>query len=254
MSLIKYISVVFIFLYTHTRIVSQNLSISGDFGVSCKTSSFANGYLFGINAFFVKSQNHHFGISLNNNFMSSDYLLPKNRKEANFHLRDYTNITPLGEDFNTGWNLDSFDPVRMKPHPNRYYNFNFGINYFYDFSTFNSLKIGSELILSYRDQMEIAKVLEVKEIEFWIPFGLTKYDYNIPIYAYDTYLDIGIAPYIQYNILKYKSLDIGLKTKLYFFPKSGEKIYSITAVFTWEKLKKENNIESKNHKKGKRFK
>lgn len=224
-----------IILSFHNHFNAQSFLISGETGVSFKNNYYANGYSFGINVLFNRLKNHKIGISLSNSFMSSAHFLPDNKKDANFHLRDFTNITPLGEDYNLGWNLDSWEPIRLKTHSNRYYNLNYSLNYFFDTERFNSLKIGSELILTFRDQMEIAKVLNVKEMEFWIPVGLTLYDYNIPIYAYDTYLDIGFAPYIQYNLFKYKRLDIDIKTKVYIFPKSGEMIYNFSTVFIWKK-------------------
>lgn len=241
------------FLMITSYSIAQNLSISEEFGVAFKTNSFSNGYAFNINAFLLHSGNHHLGLTLGNIFMSSSNLLPGKRlDEYNFHLRDCTNIAPLGaESYLFGWSIETFEPLRLRSEPNRYYNFNFGINYFYDFKNWNSLKIGSELIFTFRDQMEIAKVLNVKEIEFWFPPELTLYDYNIPIYAYDTYLDIGIAPYIQYNLLTYRRLTIGVKTKIYYFPKSGERIYNFGAVLSWNITNetKKNKIKSDQERK-----
>lgn len=216
---------------------AQNLEISGDFGVSFKTNSYANGYGFNINATFLHFGKHHFGLTIGNNFMSSSNFLPgKNLEEYNFHLRDYTNIIPLGEEsFNFGWSIEAFDQIRLRSQPNRYYNFNGGINYYYEFGKLNGFRIGSEWILTYRDQMEIAKVLNVKELVFWIPLGQTINDYNIPIYSYDTYIDIGFAPYIQYNIFNYKRLGVDIKSKIYIFPKSGEMIYYFGTVLSWKK-------------------
>ena len=219
-----------------SRGTSQNLFISGDFGVSCQTNSFANGYGFNINTFFLNSGKHHFGIILGNNFMSSSHLLPGKNLEANhFNIRDYTNLHPLGEGFTLYWSKDAFEPIKLQIQPNRYYNFNIGINYFYNFLKFNYLKIGSELILTLRDQMEIDKILDVKELQTLFQSDEIIYDYHIPIYSYDTYLDLGIAPYIQYNIFSYKRLHVGVKTKIYIFPKSGEMIYNFGAVMTWSK-------------------
>ncbi len=118
----------------------QSFLISGETGVTFKTNYYANGYSFGINVIYNKFKNHKIGISLSNSVMSSDHLLPDNIKDASFHLRDFTNITPLGEDFNFGWDLEAFEPIRLRSQPNRYYNLNFGLNYFYDFKKLNSLK------------------------------------------------------------------------------------------------------------------
>lgn len=245
---LRSISVIMITFF-QTLIFSQGMIVSGDFGPSFKTNTYAAGLGININILYQTKSNNGFGLTIGNSFLDSANNLPNNLKDSNFHLRDYTNIAPLGEMFNFGWDIDAFPQFRLKSQPNRYFNFNLGFNYFYLCKALNFLIVGTELVLTYRDQMEIAKVLETKEMELYFPPEFVKYNYNIPIFSYDTYLDVGIAPYIQYNLLIYKRLAIGVKTKFYYFPKSRELIYNFGAILTWSKSVRGKNINETKRKK-----
>lgn len=230
-------------------ILAQKFSISTDLGVGFKNKHYASGFSSAIIFQTVLCSNNNLGISIGYSYLSSDYNMPQNLKESKLHFRDYTNITPINEAVNVwGWSKESFPPIKLRSQPNIYYSFHLGISYSCIVPKLDNLQMGCEALLSYNDQMEIYKVLHIEEIDFRL-LGITNKNYNIPIFSYDTYLDIGFAPYIQYNLFKYKRLDIDIKTMVSIFPKSGEMIYNFSTVFTWKKPEG----EKKNPKSGTRI-
>ena len=212
-----------LFLCFNNTIFSQNIDIKAEMGEAFFISKSGNGPFMKIGLSFTHNKNHKIGIFLSHIYMESSKYLPENLVENRFYMRDYTNVAPLGEENNAlKWDENSFPKYRLKSKPNRFYKFNFGVSYEYKFPKYKNLTFGSEIIFSYCDNMEIQKVVNAKEMEFYIPPDLILYDYNFPVYSYSTYLDMGISTNMQYMLYSYRKINFGIKLNIYYYPFSSE--------------------------------
>ncbi|MEZ5043644.1 MAG: hypothetical protein R2828_27350 [Saprospiraceae bacterium] len=85
----------------------------------------------------------------------------------------------------------------------------------------NILKGGLGLVLSYRDDMELIRLVQTDQVKLTFP-GIEIDKAVIPLFAYKTYLDWAIAPEINYQYALGQKLFGGLKAQVLYYPSSND--------------------------------
>jgi hypothetical protein len=136
-----------------------------------------------------------------------------------YYFQDYSNPYPWSESFYGGINLPS--------RPNRYFNFNLGVQYRYEWlrSGKHRLRSGLGLIFTYRDEVEIARIVEVEALHGALADGT----YFVPIYRYNSFLDFGFTPELAYRYQLSERLALGVQSQLSYFPGPGHAILATGA-------------------------
>lgn len=205
-------------------IYAQRWQVMADFGHSSSLGKASSGYALSVGLHRSLSSRSSFALELDNTFNSSRGLLQNIKEDGIFALRYAENEAAWP--FATGWDRSSFPTNSLPAKPNRYYNFNINLAYYYKImekSKF-SVRKGLAFTLTYHDQMEIFSILETSIIRF--PEELVIQPMSVPIFAYDTYLDIGVSPRLSFAYKLSERLQLGWNNRLYFFPISDTAIFA----------------------------
>jgi len=221
MKYIKYILVFIISLIHVIGLYSQKIKLEGYFGHSYFVDKNAGGYDLGIGINYVLTKNSMIGVSIGHSYNDISPL-PSDLTEAKVVLKEESNRLPLGSGFSS-WSEDSAWPkIRLEEQPNRYFRFNIALNYTITkvLRNENSFIFGIGPILSYRDESELVKMIETSKIAGI--FVRPTFDHSIPIFNYNTYLDMGIKGDITYIFKKIRGINLGFKSGIIIYPKSGD--------------------------------
>ena len=204
-----------------TDILSQNTQIVSFIGHSYFVAKNAGGYDLGIGVNYSLTKTSMIGISASHSYNDISPL-PSDLKDAKIVLKEVTNRLPLGLGI-PDWENDALWPqIRLEEQPNRYFRYNLGLHYNYAlYRKSGFFMIGAGAIFSYRDESELVKLVPTIKIVD-VLFGSTTYDHSIPIFNYNTFLDMGVKADFSYFLKKFKSLDLGLKSSFVLYPKSGD--------------------------------
>jgi hypothetical protein len=203
------------------QVKSQKIQLEGYGGHSYFLKKNAGGYDLGIGINYVLTKNSKIGISFGHSFNDVSPL-PSNLTDAKIVLKEESNRLPLGfgipdwvEDYN-------WPKIRLEEQPNRYFRFNMGIHYTFSkiLKKNHNLTIVLGAIISHRDESELIKMLETSALRglFFRPTD----DHSIPIFNYNTYLDAGLKSDITYVFKKFKAIDLGYRSSVMIYPKSGD--------------------------------
>lgn len=127
-------------------------------------------------------------------------------------------------------NIRRFKPpgVAFAVKAERFFNFNMGLQYRYRLyeGAKGSFSAGLGVYFSYRDEMEVARLLRLRELNAGFP--VTEKTIAIPIYRYNTYWDLGFAPQLSYRFELSEKMYVQTLHKLYLFPFSDNVVYTGT--------------------------
>ena len=220
---INFLAIVLILLPTF--LFAQKHLVTPQFGIAKHLANKAFGYSIGVEYQHKIKTKHNLGVSLSYVFAESRGILPNDLKASNVILRDFTNIPNLP---NFGWSEDAFPTIRLKAKPDIYFNFNLGVHYFYDMKVAknNLLKVGIGGVITFRDEKLITELVKAKV--FKSPLQNDVNNLIIPIFQYDSYIDLGLLLSLRYEYALKEKLVIGCNTNLYLFPKSKTAFWTLT--------------------------
>ncbi len=227
----RFVLFVVFLLSLPTLIFAQKNLIQSELGYAHSLKNKASGYTTGIEYQREINPRHYFGFSLNYVYTQSRGILPKNLSDNNVILRDFSNIPNLP---NFGWSADAFPEIHLKSKPDTYFNLNFDISYFYNTQVLNnsSLKIGLGSVITFVDEKVISELIEGKK--FVAPLQNDINDFLIPIFRYDTYIDIGLKLQLQYQFQINEKMLVGCSAKNYWFPKSKTVFWSLSPTISFK--------------------
>ncbi len=215
-------SIFLIFLLIPVFVAGQNNLLKIGLGGSRHLNNDASGYT--TSAEFQRNlrPKHAIGVEISYVYANSRGIIPENISASNLILRDYTHIPELP---NLDWNRNSFAKMSLKSKPDRYFNANLGIKYIntLPISEKKLLKMGVGFVLTFNDEMVVDELVE--GLQFKSPAQNDVINVLIPVFRFDTYIDLGILPQIEYNYKLKEKINIGLTNKYYIFPKS-KKIFT----------------------------
>lgn len=210
---------------------SNNL-ISMTFGFCDNLNNSAVGYTIGTDFQHSINQKHTIGIMISHTFTQSRGLLPQNIQSDNVFLRDFTNLNPFP--FGNQYTIDNFPKKRLNAKPNKFFNLNIGIVYAYTIyhTKKRNLQIGIGGIISYFDKMELVDLIKADFTNDFLKVELK--NYNFPVFQFDTFLDIGIMPFITYNYEINNKFSIGCTAKFFGFPKSESGFWTLSPLISYK--------------------
>ena len=217
----KLILVITLTLFISLNINSQKLQLEGFGGHSYFVDKNAGGYDLGIGINYVLTKSSMIGVSIGHSFNDISPL-PSDLTEAKVVLKEESNRLPLGNGFGSWAEDGEWPKIRLEEQPNRYFRFNIALNYTITkvLRNENSFIFGIGPILSYRDEGEMIKLIETTKIRGL--FVRPTDDHSIPIFSYNTYLDMGIKGDITYLFKKIRGINLGFKSGIIFYPKPGD--------------------------------
>lgn len=212
------------------RIIAQKSNLDASIGYANFLNKKASGFCTGLNYQRKISQKQSIGLELSYVFTESRGLLPEKLDEGTFILRDFTNIkTPSVFE----WTQNSFPDIRLSTKPDKYFNFNIGINYLFDVleKGKHNLTVGIGGLLTFNDEKEIVEIIK-GDFRGVLPLDLK--NISIPVFQYDTYLDVGFQPQIRYRYQLKEKMNIGLTNKYYCYPISNRYVLTLAAFLSFE--------------------
>lgn len=226
MNLLKFIPFIIIYFncafFCIPALRGQNITIEGFGGHSYFVEKNAGGYDLGIGLYTVISKNNSLGLSFSHTYNDVSPL-PSDLSAAKIVLKEESNRLPLG--FGLGeWSEDyNWPDIRLEEQPNRYFRFNVGLHYLYKaiYKKHRQFTFALGAVLSYRDESEMIRLVETTKIA-GSPFVRPTYDHSIPIFSYNTYMDLGTKIDFTYYFKKLKILNFGVRTSCIYFPKSND--------------------------------
>lgn len=151
----------------------------------------------------------------------------------NYLFRDYTNLNPTPSLLQ--WQKTNFPQIRLESKPNRHFNVNLGMQYWYEVykEDKHTLRTGAGAIMGFHNYMKLTK---------WIPGayyadlgGFRQPNALVPLFRYDTYWDLGMVPFVEYRRMFSQRGVCGARAQYYWFPKSGVQ-YVTTGAFVGFRL------------------
>lgn len=209
-------------------VAAQKNSIKSDFGVAAHLNKGAIGFAMGTEYTRQVSKKGYIGVEINYNFTSRRGLLPQDLKGQRVILRDFTQPVTLYPPY-FEWTAESFPGYRLPSKPDKYFNCGIGVKYLHDIWSKNKhqLRTGLGVVLTFNDEKEIVEMLKG---DFYSPlFKEPISNVLIPIFKYDTYIDLGFQPQIEYHYQIKKRMSIGLLNKYYCYPKSSRYLATLSA-------------------------
>jgi hypothetical protein len=200
---------------------SQKIQLEGYGGHSYFLKKNAGGYDLGIGINYILTKTSKIGISLGHSYNDRSPL-PSDLTEAKIVLKEESNRLPLGNGFSSWLEDDAWPNIRLEEQPNRYFRFNMGIHYTFSnlIKNDHNFIVSLGAIISHRDESELIKIVETSKLRG--PFLRPTDDHSIPIFNYNTYLDAGLKCDFTYVFKKFKALDLGYRSSLIIYPKSGD--------------------------------
>lgn len=157
-------------------------------------------------------------ISLSHFRATSDHNISK-YKNYNLFYRDFNNPNPNDNPFL--WSRESFSGVNLRSHPNRFFAIDISLSYCFLNKINKKMYVyyGLGGALSWRDDIEIVKVVYVREM--WTPTS-KYYDIYLPVFRYRNYLDFSplVISGVKYNLIDQIYMDFGLDMR--YFPFSND--------------------------------
>lgn len=203
---------------------AQQNRLGASLGNAFHISAKASGYQIALEYQRKLGPSGAFGVEISQVFQHSRGILPKYIGNQNILLRDYSNYEPFGADANLSlWDKNAFPSIRLSSKPNRYYQFNIGLKYVHQLKAGekSKLKGGLGLVMSYRDDMELIRLVQTDQVKLTFP-GIEIDKAIIPLFAYKTYLDWAIAPELNYQYALGHKLFGGLKAQVLYYPASND--------------------------------
>ena len=212
------------------RITAQKSSLDASIGYANFLNKKASGFSTGLNYQRKISQKQSIGLEISYIFTERRGLLPEKLNEPIFVLRDFTSIPPIPS---FGWTTDGFPDIRLPTKPDKYFNFNVGVNYLFDVwaKGRHNLTLGIGGLLTFSDEKEIVEVIKG---DFRAIIGLNLKNVSIPVFQYDTYLDVGFQPQIRYRYQLKEKMNIGLTNKYHCYPISNRYVFTLAAFLSFE--------------------
>lgn len=225
MTINKYFIYLF-FTIVSTSLFAQNNVLKVGLGGVRHFNNKASGYTTSVEYQRDIHPKHAWGVEISYAFADSRGILPDNIKASNIILRDYTHIPELP---NLGWNRNSFPAMSLKSKPDRYFNANLAVKYLNTvaISPKKALKLAIGTVLTFNDEMVIAELVEGAKFES--PFSFDLINPLIPIFRYDTYIDLGVLPQIGYSYQFKEKIGIVFTHKYYIFTKSKKYFTTLEA-------------------------
>lgn len=165
---------------------------------------------------------HFYALEMRHSYTDARGMLPADiagdRYGAPWYFQDYSNPYP---------NLSRYPGHHFPSRPNRYFNFNMGVQYRYEWlrAGKHRLRSGLGLVFTYRDEVEIAQVVEVEAFSSFLARGI----HFVPIYRYNSFLDFGFTPELAYRYQLSERLALGVQSQLSYFPGPGHAILATGA-------------------------
>lgn len=209
---------------------AQKNSLDATIGYARFLNKKASGFSTGINYQRKIGKKQSLGLELCYTFTERRGLLPDDLSKETFILRDFTYIPPLP---NFGWSTSGFPGVRLSSTPDKYFNFNIGVNYLFDIweKKKQTFSVGIGGLLTFNDEKEIVGVLKG---DFSAVIGVNLKNTSIPIFQYDTYIDLGFQPQLKYRYQLKEKMSVGLTNKYYCYPISNRYIFTLAAFMGFE--------------------
>lgn len=228
---IAFVICISIFLFNDYS-YSQNFKIEGFGGHSYFLEKNAGGYDIGLGVSYPIAKKSMLGLSLSHTFNDVSPL-PSDLTAAKIILKEESNRLPLGFGW-PDWEEDyNWPKIRLEEQPNRYFRLNMGLHYIMNTMIKNhhhfTFAMGG--LISYRDESEMIKLVETEKIRGYL-FVRPTDDHSIPIFNYNTYLDVGLKGDATYFFKKLKVLDLGLRTSFVYYPKSNNLMLNNGIVIT----------------------
>lgn len=220
-----HIIILSIILLACFNIQSQNYLISSSIGHSYFINKNAGGYNINLGLDKKISPKGYISFGIGHSFNDKTQF-GKNLTDEKIILKDYTNRLPLG--FGTpDWEEENAWPkIRLQSQPERFFRLDFMINYRQAYKAWSKSKLIFNVggVLSYRDETELVKMIATQEISGFLI--RPTYDHFIPLFSYNTFLDLGLNIGNTYSVTINDNLDIGLNTQFVYYPKSSHVIWN----------------------------
>ncbi len=221
----------FCLFYFNIFIFAQGWEVTADLGFSRELQKASSGYVISIGILKNMKNKSSVAFEVDNSFTSSKGLLREVGSDEIFALRYAENeiVWPVS----IGWDRNSFPVTSLSVKPNRYFNCNASVIYYNKIVERQKffVRAGLGFTLTYRDQMEIFSLLRTTAVYLNFTGEFIDQSAVVPIFAYDTYLDIGGSPRLSFTYKLSERMNIGWNNKIYYFPISNTAIFSSTISF-----------------------
>lgn len=140
---------------------------------------------------------------------------------TNTLIRNRNQPVPVGV-LNNFWDIDAFPRFDVKDNGNRYadlYSYLLG-NYNMCNKNRNNIVVGVGAGLHRKDESEQIGSI-IAEETYWIFGGQTTFDTDIPIFAYNTFLDLSFIIEASYVLKIRERIDLFYESTVFFYPKSN---------------------------------
>jgi hypothetical protein len=211
---------------------AQKISIDGFGGHSYFLRKNADGYNLGIGLKYTTSKKSSVGLIFSHNY-NDNTSLPSNLKDAKIVLKEESNRLPLGAGFADWEKEHNWPKIRLEEQPNRFFRFDIGLQYTFTKSfkkdSYFDFTIGT--LFSWRDESEMIKLVETSKLRglFFRPTD----DYSIPVFNYNTYLDLGLKCECTYFLILLNKMALGYRSGFVLYPKSNDLMINNSIVISF---------------------
>ncbi len=219
------IFLLFVILFICISLNAQNYLISSGVGHSYFINKNAGGYNINLSVDKKLSPKGYISVEVGHSF-NDKTPFGRNLSDEKILIRDFTNRSPLGS---SSWNRDdSWPKIRLQSQPERFFRLDFILNYRQEYKAWTKSKLKFNIggVLSYRDEMELTRLIPIQEIGFSSFGGVLAYDQIIPIFSYNTFLDLGLNLGHTYSLTINENLDVALNTQFVYYPKSSHVMWN----------------------------
>jgi hypothetical protein len=228
----KKIKLLTLFIAFYGNLVAQKNGMTAHLGYANFLNKKASGFTIAFDYQRQMASKHFLGLGISGTMTESRGILPENLDNSNIILRDFSYLPDsIPSAF---WTKESFPKFHLASKPDKYFNFSASINYNYMVWKTNkqALKIGIGAVLTFNDELELKELIRAKS--FKNVFDFQSKNFQIPVFQYDTYIDLGFTPQLDYSFQLPNGVKTGVVSKLYCYPKSGRYVLAIAPFLNFQ--------------------
>ncbi len=136
-------------------------------------------------------------------------------------IREYKQYYPYGGVSIFKWDASAFPGINLRTRDNKYFKFELFF-LLTDIIRKGNFNVNTGLVLSFKDEQEIQGYIKAERMEFIFPPGAIVYNKLIPIFNYSRFIDVGAMIQMEYKLLSFNRLDLGIGSDIFYYPISNE--------------------------------
>ncbi len=213
------IAVFIIFGLYQIGLQAQGFEMSGTLGIRTDYHNSSSGFMQTIGLRYANSKRFSFGLTIGHAFTESRSQI-FDGNDSKSYIRHVDVPIPDGV-INGTWNANSFPDIVLPAKGNRYDDLFLSLSVGYKVLKASKYNIHASIGVGIHkhDQSEQISQIEPHEI-YWVIGGHRTYENIIPIYAYNTYLDLSVVPLLVYEYRLKSNLGLTFESAAFYYPMS----------------------------------